>query len=480
MTVEVRNLVAGEWVGSPEVDRSNPARPHEVASRTALASAAEVETAIEAAVAAQREWARTSGPARGQVLTRAAELLEQRTAQIALDITEEEGKTLAEATGEVTRSASILRFFGSLGWAPTGSVLPVSAADDLVYTRREPVGVVAAITPWNFPLAIPTWKTAPALIAGNAVLLKPALIAPTAAWHLASALTDAGLPAGVLALLNGPGSVVGDQLAGDRRVGALTFTGSVAVGSGLYARVAPRRTRVQLEMGGKNATVVLDDADPAAAAQIVAAGAFGLTGQACTATSRLICTPGIRTALVEAMAEQARRYRAGDGTEPGTLMGPVVSDAQLATDREFIDIARAEGGTVVTGESKPDGLLHDPVIVTGVDPGSRLAQEEVFGPVLAVIEVPDLSAALQVLNGTNFGLSAGIITNDLAASARFCREAEAGIVKVNRPTTGAEPNVPFGGVKDSSTNTYREQGHAATEFFTWTKSVYAGDPPWAG
>jgi alpha-ketoglutaric semialdehyde dehydrogenase len=271
---------------------------------------------------------------------------------------------------------------------------------------------------------------------------------------------------------------VGDLLVDDPRVAAVTFTGSVTVGSRLYARAARRRIRVQLEMGGKNALVVLDDADPVAAARIAAVGGFGLTGQACTATSRVVCTRSIAPAFIDAFIAESERYAPGDGLDAGVLMGPVVSADQGAVNASFLDEARGAGLTVVAGGGTVSGLLQAPAIVTGVRPGDRLAQEEVFGPVVGVLEVADLEAAIAAVNDSRYGLSAGLVTNDLAAAHRFAREAHVGVVKVNQPTGGVELNVPFGGVGDSSTNTYREQGSVAVEFSTWTKSVYVSTPPW--
>ncbi len=477
-TIEARHLIAGRWVGEPVRARANPARAADVASIAAAADAAIVDRALDGAVAGQRGWAAMPAPERGTVLLRAASILEGRVETVARDLTREEGKTIAESTGEVRRAVAILRFFGSEGWRLGGHTFPASASDALIYTRREPLGVVVAITPWNFPIAIPAWKTAPALIAGNAVVLKPAALTPGTASHLVAALVDAGIPDGVITLVLGSGGEIGDGLVEDPRVAAITFTGSVSVGTRLYGLAAPHRTRVQLEMGGKNACVVLDDADPAVAARIAAAGGFGLTGQACTATSRVICTKGIAGRFVEAFVAESARFTPGDGLDPATGMGPVVTEEQGEIDRSFLDEARAAGRTVVVGDQPADGLLRAPAIVTGVRPDDRLAQEEVFGPIVGVIEVADLTEAIEVVNGSRYGLSAGIVTNDLAAVHRFSRDAHVGVVKVNQPTSGVELNVPFGGVGDSSTNTYREQGSVAVEFSTWTKSVYISSPPW--
>ncbi|MGC0367396.1 acyl-CoA reductase-like NAD-dependent aldehyde dehydrogenase [Rhodococcus sp. 27YEA15] len=468
------HLIAGEWVGEGTVERRNPARPDEVVALAPLGTAATVRDAVAAATDAQPAWRSKTGPERGAVLTRAAELLTARTVLVAHDLVREEGKTLTEATGEVTRAADVLRFFGAVCRNADGLTLPAGTPDTLVYTRREPLGVVGVVTPWNFPIAIPAWKIAPALAAGNAVVAKPAQLTTLSMQHLAQCLLDAGLPAGVLNLVLGAGSVVGDSLVSHPDVAAVSFTGSGTVGAGIHTAVSARMARVQLEMGGKNPLVVLDDADPVRAAAIAASGAFGLTGQACTATSRVIATPGIHDALVEELARVAQSYTPGDGLESGTRMGAVVSEAQFAADQRFVETARREGGEIVAGSGATDGLFHPAVVVTGVEPDHTIAQEEVFGPVLAVLRADDLDHATAIANGVRYGLTAGIVSNDMRAVHRFVDQVEAGVVKVNRPTSGLELNVPFGGTKESSTNTYREQGQSALDFYSWTKSVYLG------
>jgi len=478
-TLEIRHLVGTTWEGDPALERINPARPDDVVTISAVGDAKTVDRALDAADAAWQEWRATPAPVRGEILLRAADLLERRSDEVAVDLTREEGKTLSEATGEVRRAIAVLRFFGGEGWRIGGSTYPSSVGDGLIYTRREPVGIVAAITPWNFPIAIPAWKIAPALVAGNAVVLKPAQITAGSAWHLVSSLLEAGIPPGVLSLVNGPGSVVGNALVGDPRVAAVTFTGSVAVGKAIFGRLAARRARTQLEMGGKNALVVLDDADPATAARIAAIGGFGLTGQACTATSRVICTPKVKPAFLEAFVEETGRYQPGDGLNAGVLMGPVVSQDQASSNRSYVEAARAVGSTPITRGDIESGLFQPPVIVTDVGVDDRIAQEEVFGPVVAVIEAADLDEALAFTDATSYGLAAGIVTNDLRAAQRFANEVQAGVVKVNEATSGVALNVPFGGVKDSSTNTFREQGSGAIDFFTWSKSVYLTPPSWS-
>lgn len=472
-TAALHHRVGDRLLGEPQIERRNPARPHDLVALTPAGGAGVVDEAVRAAQAAQPGWARMTAPARGAVLLRAAALLADRAAGVARDLVREEGKTLAEAGGEVGRAIEILQYYGGEGRRGRGELLPSGVPHTVAYTRREPLGVVGIITPWNFPIAIPAWKSAPALVAGNAVVLKPAGLTPLSAWHLAEALADAGLPPGVLNLVYGAGSSVGSAIATDRRIAAVSFTGSNGVGRTIEEQVLARRGRVQLEMGGKNPLIVLDDADPARAAAIAAESAFGATGQACTATSRVIATPGIHDDLVEALIAQAGRYRPGDGLEPGTLMGPVVSEAQLRTDLDWVETARAEGAEVLTSATAR-GQLLEPTVLAGVLPGHRIAREEVFGPVLAVMRAADLDAAITLANDIPFGLSAGIVTDDMRSARRFIDGVQAGIVKVNRPTSGVDPNVPFGGVKESSTNTYREQGSAAGDFYTWTKSVYLG------
>lgn len=474
MTTRVQNLVDGQWTGDPQAERHNPARPDEIVAVSPRSGVDTVDAALTAAQQAQPGWAALPAPARGAVLMDAAELLRTRQSDVAHDLVREEGKTLPEAMGEVRRAIDVLRYFGSQGWRLGGQVLPSSMPATSVFTRSEPIGVAALITPWNFPIAIPAWKAAPALISGNAVVLKPAELTPLTATHLATALADAGLPAGVLNVVHGTGSVVGDALARDPRVGALSFTGSTAVGLGLHDVLSSRRARVQLEMGGKNGYLILDDADVVMAARVVAGSGFSLTGQACTATSRVYVTSRIRDEFIEALAKEAKRVVLGDGLAEETSMGPVVSEQQLAVDVNAVQRAREQGATVVTGGQAPDGSFFAPTVLADVAHDSEVARKEVFGPVIAVLEVTDYEEGLAKINDSDYGLTAGICTTDLRAAHDFAARAQVGVVKVNRPTTGLDLNVPFGGVKDSSSNTFREQGPTAVDFYTWSKTVYLG------
>jgi aldehyde dehydrogenase (NAD+) len=470
----LRHRIGPELVGEPVIERFNPADPSQAVAVTPEGDERTVDEAVQAAAAAQPGWARLPAPERGAILLRAGAILADRRHAVATDLVREEGKTLREALGEVGRAIEILQYYGGEGRRGRGEVVPSGTPHTLAYTRREPLGVVGIITPWNFPIAIPTWKSAPALIAGNAVVLKPASITPLSTWHVAQALNEAGLPPGVLNVVFGPGGKIGAAIAAHPGLAAVSFTGSNPVGRGIESVVTARHARILLEMGGKNPLIVLDDANPATAARIAAESGFGVTGQACTATSRVICTPGIHDALVNALVAEAARYRPGNGLDQATLMGPVVSPAQLGTDLEYLAIGVAEGGTAVTPKAEPEGQFLAPTVFTDIKTSHRIAQEEVFGPVVAVMHADDLEHAIDIANDIPFGLSAGVVTNDMRSANRFIDRIQAGIVKVNRPTSGVDPNVPFGGVKDSSTNTYREQGSAATDFYTWTKSVYLG------
>lgn len=471
---EVFNQIGGERVAGPTIARENPAVPGEVVSTTHVASADDVHAAVEAAAVAQREWMATPAPERGSILQRAAAILDSRADAAARDLTREEGKTIAEARGEVARAVNLLFFYGGEAWRLGGHEVPSSTPDTTVATQRVPLGVVGLITPWNFPIAIPTWKLAPALAAGNTAVLKPAPATGVSTLNVATALRDAGLPPGVLNVVHGD-AAVGEELINDDRVAAISFTGSVLVGQHIYRLAAARRARVQLEMGGKNALVVLDDADPVKAARVAAAGGFGGTGQACTASSRVLVGKGIAAAFVEALATEAARYLPGNGLEPGVMMGPVVSAEQLKKNIEYTTIALQEGSELLTPAGSADEhLMFAPRIVTGVRPGHRIAQEEIFGPIVGVIEVDGFDEALEFCNATDYGLAAGICTTSLEYAHRFAHEAQAGVVKVNRPTTGLDLAAPFGGTKNSSTNTYREQGREAIDFYTWWKTVYLG------
>lgn len=439
--------------------------------------AKDADAAVSAVAAGWQEWADTAPEKRAQVLQDAADVLERERAGLIPQLVREEGKTLAEATMEVSRTPANLRFYAGEALRTAGVTLPTGDGS-LVFTLRAPVGVVAAITPWNFPLNIPSRKLGPALAAGNGVVFKPSEVTPLLGQRLVDALLEAGLPAGAIAVLHG-GAEVAQALVADERVDAVTFTGSTAVGEAIH-RAVPASRRTQLEMGGKNPVVVLEDADLDRAAALITKGAFGLSGQACTGTSRVIVHADVHDALVERIAAKAAALRLGPGLEPGVDMGPQATERQKDTVLGFVRRALDAGAQLVTGgpeEPEGDHLAHGhfvrPTVFTGVDPASELATEEVFGPVLAVLLAGDLDEALALADATRFGLSAGIVTADVGRALTFARRVTAGLVKVNQPTTGQAMNAPFGGLKNSSTQTSKEQaGESMMAFYTVDKTVY--------
>jgi aldehyde dehydrogenase (NAD+) len=478
---QYQNFINGYWVPiqpGQSYTNFNPADGREAVAEYPQGSLAEPAAAIEAAKQAAPGWAAMTPVARGRFLGKASQILESRKGELGQLLTREEGKTLAESGGEVQRAIDIFRFFGGLGYMVGGQTIPHDLPGNLLYTRREPLGVVALITPWNFPIAIPAWKMAPALLAGNAVVLKPASQAPAMAFELAKALDEAGLPKGVLNVVVGEGKVVGSELATNPAVAALSFTGSHAVGQKVYQQLATRMARGQMEMGGKNPTIVLADADLDLAARLVTIAGFGLTGQACTATSRVIVESSVAAEFTEKLVARARSLRAGNGLHEGVTMGPVVSKVQLAGNLEQLEAALGEGAKLVCGGERltagehAHGYFMRPTVLTGVTPEMRIAREEVFGPVVAVMTVEDFDEAITVANGVDVGLSASIVTRDLKRAMLFTERIQAGVVKVNQISTGLALQAPFGGVKKSSTDSFKEQGPGAVEFYSRIKTVY--------
>jgi acyl-CoA reductase-like NAD-dependent aldehyde dehydrogenase len=437
-----------------------------------------VQAAIGAARDAFAKWAGLTPPERGRVLHRAANLMETRAEEWATALTREEGKTKLESQREVVRSVELFRYFAGEAWRVGGDMLPADTPHTLLYSTRVPLGAVAIITPWNFPLSIPVWKIAPALVVGNTVVFKPASATPIMAIKLTELLHEAGLPAGVLNVVTGAGGALGDALVTDARIDAVSFTGSYAVGHALYQKTAPRMTRTHLEMGGKNPIVVAADADLDKAVQIVSAAGFGLTGQACTAASRVIVEQPVAREFTDRLTAAARALKVGPGLAEGVQMGPAVSKSQRQTDLEYVTIARDEGAQVLVGGDAPAGSGYarghfvQPTVIGNVRPDMRIAQEEVFGPVVGVIEAANLEEAFAIANNTIYGLSAGIVTTDLRQAIRFAEQAEAGMVKVNQGTVGASIQAPFGGFKNSGSGMFREMGKGAIEFFTKVKTVY--------
>ncbi|NWF83954.1 MAG: aldehyde dehydrogenase family protein [Bryobacteraceae bacterium] len=472
-----RNYINGEWVDGPAVENRNPADTGEIVSLHVAGTADDVFRAAAAAESALPGWSHLNAPARGALLNKVADLLDARFNDISAEMTREEGKTLPEAKGEVRRSINIFRYFAGEGARFAGVLAPSERDRVHMFALRKPVGVVSLITPWNFPSAIPAWKLAPALICGNTVLLKPASAAPLSSWRIVEACHDAGIPKGVVNYIAGAGSAVGNALIDASPVRAVSFTGSCGVGLKLHERASKRRLRIQLEMGGKNPTIVLADADFNAAVENVVNGAFFSTGQKCTATSRAIVEAPIYDRFVEAVTERTRRLKVGNGMEAGVDIGPCVDEAQMRTVLDYVEIGRKEcgeplcGGRRLTGGAFDKGYFVEPTVFAGVTQQHRIAREEIFGPVLAVMKADNFEHAMQIANASEFGLSASLQTTNLSRMFEYVYGIEAGLVTVNLPSAGVEYQLPFGGTKDSSFGP-KEQGPAAIEFYSDYKTVY--------
>ncbi|HEX9638926.1 MAG TPA: aldehyde dehydrogenase family protein [Acidobacteriota bacterium] len=475
-----RNLIDGEWVlpaGAREVPNLNPADTRDVIGTVKLSTRAQTRAAIEAAERAFPAWRATPAPQRARILLRAHRILDERTEEVARALTREEGKVLAEARGEVKKTVNILEFMAGQGMRLDGATRPSELPSTFAYTVRQPLGVVAAITPWNFPVSIPFWKLAPALVAGNTAVFKPATLTPECGRLVAEILTQSGLPNGVLNLVYGAGAEVGDELVTHPAIRAVSFTGSNEVGAQLYARGAAGLKKVQCEMGGKNPLVVLEDADLDLAASGCAMGAFGSTGQRCTATSRAIVVESVADDFVAKVVELARQLRAGPGLEPGFTLGPQVDENQLNVVLKYIEVGREEGATLICGGERitagdlRHGFFVAPTVFDRVQPPMRIAREEIFGPVLAVLRVRDDEQALAVANQVDYGLTASIYSGDPNRILRFIDAIEVGIVHVNSATVGGEAQLPFGGVKATGVG-HREMGDAALDFYTELKTVY--------
>jgi acyl-CoA reductase-like NAD-dependent aldehyde dehydrogenase len=473
---QFHNLIHGEWVaGASESPNINPSDTRDVIGLYAQADAAQAEAAIAAAHAAFPAWSRSTPQQRFDLLDAVGNELLARKDEIGRLLSREEGKTLPEGIGETARAAMIFKFFAGEALRCGGEALPSVRAGVGVEVFRHAVGVVGLITPWNFPIAIPAWKIAPALAFGNCVIFKPAELVPGCGWTLADILHRCGVPHGVFNLVMGPGSVVGQAFVESRRVDAVSFTGSVATGRRIISACAARGAKVQAEMGGKNPLVVLDDADLGVAVNAAVQSAYFSTGQRCTASSRIIVTEGIHDRFVAAVREQLAGLTVDHALKPGTQIGPVVDERQLAGNLKYIDIARAEGGTMAFGgerlERETPGFYQRPALITDTTASMRINREEVFGPVASVIRVRDYDQALGMANDTEFGLASGICTTSLKHATHFKQHAQAGMVMVNLPTAGVDYHVPFGGRKGSSYGP-REQGSHAREFYTTVKTAY--------
>lgn len=469
-----RILVGGAWrPAAASFTRENPARPREMIGRFGAAGPGDVDDAVAAARDARGMWAKTPAPQRGEILWRAAQVLRTRVQMIATELTRETGKPIRDARGEVARAIDVLEFFAGEGRRAAGEVLESNDDGVFLHTRRRALGVVCVITPWNFPLVIPAWKIAPALAFGNTVVWKASELAPTTALRFTEALVEGGVPAGVVNLLNGPPVGMDGRLARHPDLDGLTFTGSNAVGETIAAQVA-RRAPVQLELGGKNAIIVMAGSDLEQAAKVAAGASMGAAGQRCTAASRVLVEDACFEAFVDMLLAAVRRMSTGDPMLATTDVGPLASAAQVARARELLETARDEHLNLAMGgelADPDDGYYMVPTVFVDVPASSRLSHEETFCPVLVVTRIGGLEEAITLANDTPFGLSAALFTNDVRESFAFIRDMDAGVLSVNRGTTGGEIHAPFGGLKASGT-VIRELGTAAREFFTVTQTIY--------
>jgi aldehyde dehydrogenase (NAD+) len=479
MAERFRNYIGGEWVepaSGEYFENRNPARWSEVIGLWPRSGAEDVERAVRAAREAFDGWRRTPAPERGAILKRVGDLLVERKEEIARAATREMGKVLLETRGDVQEGIDTAYYAATEGRQLFGRTVPSELRDKWAMTYRRPIGVAGLITPFNFPLAIPTWKMFPALVCGNTVVFKPAEDVPQTATLLVKILEEAGIPKGVVNIVHGLGEETGAAIVGHPEVPVVSFTGSTDTGRIIGRVCGEMHKRLSLEMGGKNAQIVMDDANAELALDGVLWGAFGTTGQRCTATSRLLLQDGIHDCFLERLVERARALRLGDGLEPSVEVGPLIHEASLRKVEEYVEIGRGEaelvlGGQRAEGEGLDDGWFFEPTIFDGVKPGSRLATEEIFGPVLSVIRFSDLDEAIRINNEVRYGLSSSIYTNDVRASFRALQELDNGITYVNAPTIGAEAHLPFGGVKQTG-NGHREGGWEVYEFYSETKACY--------
>ena len=475
-----QNYIDGQWSDSVSGETytiTNPAHKSQVLGRFQRSNNEDAVRAIEAARNALDGWASTPAPQRAAILFKALQLMEARGDELARSITIEEGKPIGDAMGEVKRSMNITEYAAGEGRRMFGNTTPSELPNTVAYTSRRPLGVVGIITPWNFPLAIPAWKIAPALICGNTLVFKPASATPMTAVALTKIFEDAGLPPGVLNLVTGPGGSVGNTIVDHPDVSGVSFTGSTEGGTALYTRATQTLKKVQAEMGGKNAVIVLEDADMDSALGGIVQGAFGSTGQRCTATSRVVVQESVYDAFMTELIERTSKLTVGDGLDPAMDIAPLSSQSQFNTVMEYIGIGAEEGATIAYGGNPrtegdlDEGYYVEPTIFTNVDTNMRIAQEEIFGPVLTVFKAADLEEAVSITNNVKFGLSSSIYTMDIPQAFRYIDTVETGIVHVNSPTLGGEVHLPFGGMKESGVGT-REQGTEAINFFTEPVTVY--------
>lgn len=480
-----QNFIGGAWRDSRSGETfvsTNPARTSEVIGYYQKSSAADLEDAVEAASQAQRGWAATPAPERGEILFRTAAILEQRKEELAALMTREMGKIIRETRGDVQIAIDVAKFMAGEGRRAEGETVPSALPNKFCMTVRHPLGIVGIITPWNFPMAIPAWKTFPALLAGNTVILKPASDTPLLALKLAECLSEAGLPAGALNVITGPGGSLGDAIAGHPRISMISLTGSTEVGRRVAEICGRDLRRCALELGGKNAVVVLEDADLDLAVASVASGAFGTTGQRCTATSRVIVQRSAQKAFTERLMAAAAKLQIGDGLNPQIDMGPLVNVGRVKAVHEYTEVGRHEGAKLVMGghplseKEYHEGAFYEPTIFTDVAPTMRIAREEVFGPFVSIVPVDSYEEAIAVVNSSDYGLSTAVFTESSRLTFRAMREIESGLIYFNAPTTGSEIHLPFGGMKASG-NGHRELGTHAVEEFSETKTIFVSYPP---
>lgn len=474
------NYIGGDWKPSRSgltIPSMNPANKHETVGFVQNSTPQDLDEAVASAKLAQKGWRKLSGSARGDYLFKVANVMERRISEIAETMTREMGKTLPEAKGETARGIAILRYYAGEGMRKVGDVIPSTDSEAFMFTTRVPLGVVGVISPWNFPVAIPIWKMAPALIYGNTVVLKPATETAVTAALVFECFAEAGFPAGVVNLVTGSGSVIGQGLANHPDVNGITFTGSNAAGKSIGQAALSRGAKYQLEMGGKNPIIVAADADVDLAVEAAVSGGIRSTGQKCTATSRVIVMKDVYETFKEKLVAKVRELKVGNGLEPDTWLGPCASESQLETVLSYVRKGIEEGADLLAGGERiahaglADGYFVEPAIFDKVTTDMTIAKEEIFGPVLALIQVDSLDEAIRIANDSDFGLSASIFTRDIGSILAFIQDMEAGLVRINSETAGVELQAPFGGMKQSSSHS-REQGQAAIEFYTSIKTVF--------
>ena len=470
--IEARNYISGAWCGRPMVEVFYPAQISKLVGKYSEADEKDLQLAVGSATAAQAEWRAIGFAERGNMLSKIASRIEASIEQLAEMATLEMGKPVGETRGEALRAAAIFRYYSGEGFRSIGEVIPAVKPDTLQYSLREPIGTVAIITPWNFPLAIPAWKIAPALVFGNTVVFKPGELSSLSAFMLVQLMADI-LPAGVLNLVMGTGSRVGEVLVNHPDIDGISFTGSRQIGQRIAAVAVRTGAKIQLEMGGKNPVLIADDANVNLAVELVVSGALRSAGQKCTATSRVIVLEGIMESFKDALLDRVKAVKLGDPMEADTYLGPVVSSPQQDKILGFVKAGIHEGARLLAGgESSPGqtGYFVQPTVFDEVQPQVTIAQEEIFGPVISLLRAHSIAEAIEIANGVRFGLSASVFTSNLETALKFVEEIDAGMVRVNEETAGVELQAPFGGVKDSSSHS-REQGRAAIEFYTRTKTV---------